>query len=64
MILRFKEDKKVYKSVGIQINLTPEKEGSDLKFLVPEIGEIIISPSDVKAILSHLPNLVKEIKKE
>ncbi|MAM30375.1 MAG: hypothetical protein CMC13_15260 [Flavobacteriaceae bacterium] len=63
MVIRIKENSTVINSKAIQIGLIPEREGSKLKYKIPEIGEIVISPNDIKAMLQYLPNLAEELKK-
>ena len=64
MIIRFKEEKVVYKSRGVQIHLEPEREYGRLKYKIPDLGEVVVSEKDILKMLEYLPNLKDRIKKD
>ncbi|MCZ4319172.1 hypothetical protein O4H26_09230 [Aequorivita viscosa] len=64
MLIRLKENNEVISSHGIQLGLFPEREGNNLKYKIPQLGDIVISPTDIKSRLKYLPTLVEELKKE
>lgn len=64
MVIRFREEGKVYKVEAVQIGLKPKWESNSLKYSIPELGEVVVSRNDIKKMLKHFPDLIKEIKNE
>ena len=64
MLIRLKDNNEVISSHGIQIGLIPEREGNNLKYIIPQLGDIVISPNDIRSMLKYLPTLVEELNQE